>query len=100
MYQRRQVMPGFDGTGPNGMGPMTGGGRGFCRIWGGIPPQYAFTRPAYYNFPHYGTYGFRSFAPRFTQKQEIEFLKGQAEALRSELREVETQIGTLSEEKE
>jgi len=23
-------MPGFDGTGPNGMGPMTGGGRGFC----------------------------------------------------------------------
>ena len=24
-------MPGFDGTGPRGMGPMTGGGRGFCR---------------------------------------------------------------------
>ena len=23
-------MPGFDGTGPMGMGPMTGGGRGFC----------------------------------------------------------------------
>ena len=23
-------MPGFDGTGPRGMGPMTGGGRGFC----------------------------------------------------------------------
>ena len=22
------VMPGFDGTGPNGMGSMTGGGRG------------------------------------------------------------------------
>lgn len=35
-------MPGFDGTGPGGMGPMTGGGRGrcnpyspfyLCRIW-------------------------------------------------------------------
>jgi len=25
-------MPGFDGTGPRGMGPMTGGGRGFCAI--------------------------------------------------------------------
>ena len=23
-------MPGFDGTGPASMGPMTGGGRGFC----------------------------------------------------------------------
>jgi hypothetical protein len=23
-------MPGFDGTGPRGMGPMTGGARGFC----------------------------------------------------------------------
>ena len=25
-------MPGFDGTGPMGQGPMTGGGRGFCAI--------------------------------------------------------------------
>jgi hypothetical protein len=25
-------MPGFDGTGPRGMGPMTGGGRGFCAM--------------------------------------------------------------------
>jgi len=24
-------MPGFDGTGPMGMGPRTGGGRGFCQ---------------------------------------------------------------------
>ncbi|MBN2106583.1 MAG: DUF5320 domain-containing protein, partial [Deltaproteobacteria bacterium] len=23
-------MPGFNGTGPMGMGPRTGGGRGFC----------------------------------------------------------------------
>lgn len=23
-------MPGFDGTGPRGLGPLTGGGRGFC----------------------------------------------------------------------
>jgi len=23
-------MPGLDGTGPRGMGPMTGGGRGYC----------------------------------------------------------------------
>lgn len=28
-------MPGFDRTGPQGMGPMTGGGRGWCRRPGG-----------------------------------------------------------------
>jgi hypothetical protein len=27
-------MPGFDGTGPRGMGPMTGGGRGLCNPYG------------------------------------------------------------------
>lgn len=27
-------MPGFDGTGPMGLGPMTGGGRGFCNPYG------------------------------------------------------------------
>jgi len=25
-------MPGFDGTGPQGSGPMTGGGRGECAV--------------------------------------------------------------------
>lgn len=34
-------MPGFDGTGPGGMGPMTGGRRGFC-----ASPAYG-ARPGY-----------------------------------------------------
>jgi len=25
-------MPGFDGRGPSGGGPLTGGGRGFCAV--------------------------------------------------------------------
>ena len=33
-------MPGFDGTGPQGLGPMTGGGRGFCAL-----PAGSATRP-------------------------------------------------------
>lgn len=36
-------MPGFDGTGPRGMGPMTGGGRGLCSPYGqayGMRPNY------------------------------------------------------------
>jgi hypothetical protein len=28
-------MPGFNGTGPRGMGPMTGGARGYCVLPGG-----------------------------------------------------------------
>ncbi len=93
-------MPGFDGTGPNGMGPMTGGGRGFCSPRRSIPQQYTGSRSAYYAFPRYGTYGFRPFIPRVTREQELEFLKGQAEALRDELKELETEIGKLSAGKE
>jgi len=42
-------MPGFDGTGPRGMGPMTGGGRGFCGPYGvgmgyGLGRGYGFGR--------------------------------------------------------
>jgi len=29
-------MPGFDGTGPRGLGPMTGRGKGYCAI--ALPP--------------------------------------------------------------
>jgi hypothetical protein len=37
-------MPGFDGTGPAGMGPMTGGGRGLCNpSW--VSPGWS---PGYY----------------------------------------------------
>lgn len=48
-------MPGLDGTGPMGMGPMTGGGRGLCNpYWGGMGyyPAYA---------PSYGMYPYRPF---------------------------------------
>ncbi len=89
-------MPGFNGTGPNGMGPMTGGGRGFCNPRGGIPQQGAFPRRLNYAFPRYGTYGSHSYAPRATREQELEFLRGQAEALRGELKELETEIQKLS----
>lgn len=45
-------MPGFDGTGPAGMGPMTGGGRGWCNPYGPLyagygpyPAPYAYWAP-------------------------------------------------------
>jgi hypothetical protein len=44
-------MPGFDGTGPRGLGPMTGRGEGYCAIvlpssrTAGAPFDYAQGRP-------------------------------------------------------
>ncbi|MCU0725548.1 MAG: DUF5320 domain-containing protein [Planctomycetes bacterium] len=38
-------MPGFDRTGPQGQGPRTGGGRGFCA--GGAAREAGLTAPAF-----------------------------------------------------
>ena len=50
-------MPGFDGTGPMGLGPMTGGGRGYCVVpvggWGPARPVYDYGVGAAYP-PYYG----------------------------------------------
>lgn len=40
-------MPRFDGTGPAGMGPMTGGARGWCNPYGSRGDSYAPYRPPY-----------------------------------------------------
>jgi hypothetical protein len=55
-------MPGFNGTGPHGMGPMTGRGMGYCVI------------------------------PLSMQQEELDYLKRQAKAIRSELQRIETLI--------
>jgi hypothetical protein len=95
-------VPGFDGTGPMGMGPMTGGGRGLCSPWGigAAARMYGFSGRMPYAHPYYGAYGFGPFATRITREQELEFLKSEAEALRDDLKEVEARIGQLSTEKE
>jgi len=59
-------MPGFDGTGPRGMGPMTGGGRGFCAVPLSIP----------------GT--------------ELDSLKNELHVLKSQLEQIEASIENLS----
>jgi len=40
-------MPGFDGTGPAGMGPMTGGARGWCNPYTAPYAGYGPYRAAY-----------------------------------------------------
>jgi hypothetical protein len=85
-------MPGFDGTGPRGMGPMTGGGRGFCAIPSSAAlPTYMGTG-AYHS---YGVPGAMPFAPPMTHEQELDFLKSQAKGMREQLEQIEARIQKL-----
>jgi len=99
-------MPGFDGTGPRGMGPMTGGGRGFCSPWGiGAAPRG-------YGYPYYGagipypSYraptsapGAIPFAPQMTREQELDFLKNQSQAMRGQLEQIDARMRDLGGKK-
>ena len=58
-------MPRFDGTGPRGMGPMTGGGRGYCVV------------------------------PLSTPEAGLDSLKSQAHALKTQLEQIEAKIENL-----
>ena len=59
-------MPGFNGTGPRGIGPMTGRGMGYCVI------------------------------PLNTTEQELEFLKNQERVLRRQLKHIGTRIKSFN----
>ena len=98
-------MPGLDGTGPMGMGPMTGGGRGFCSPRGiraarthGSPRWTGYAYPYHEPGPFFP--GAAPFAPQMSHGQELEFLKSEAEALREQLKELEARIGQMSTETE
>ena len=119
-------MPGFDGTGPAGMGPMTGGGRGFCASsrQGVAAPSFRrgfFGRGsgrgrrnrffatglpgwqrAVYGFPAFGwtgaQFGAGSYGPAWTGQEEKEALKDQVEFLKGQLNELQHRISTLEKE--
>ena len=91
-------MPGFNGTGPRGMGPMTGGGRGFCSPRGrGRGYGYA---AGTYDYPYYGAgpafAGTQSPLPVMDRQQELDSLRNQAQAVRSQLEEIESKIQRLT----
>jgi len=84
-------MPGFDGTGPRGLGPMTGGGRGLCamplpRTWSRYAAGVAHTR---YGIPW----------SDLTPEQELGLLKNQAQALEEQLGQIEARIEELANTK-
>ncbi len=104
-------MPGFDRTGPSGIGPMTGGGRGRCAPRGtfrdrlfrgtgfgqgrGFGMGHGSGRctwvPAYYDAPY-------SSVSAKSRDQEIDILKNEAQALKEELKDIESRISELEKQ--
>ena len=122
-------MPGGDGTGPGGMGPMTGRAAGFCAGYsvpgyanpvGGRGMGMGFGRGrgggfgrgrgfgwgrAGYGLPAYGgavnpyAYSGVPFAPTVAPQQELDGLKGQAEYLVDALDGIKKRIEELESQK-
>ena len=91
-------MPGGDGTGPMGMGPMTGGGRGYCVA----PVSEIRTRPFGRRFFGRGCgRGWRNQLdatglPRWARgANEAETLKEEADFIKEELKAIQDRIETL-----
>ena len=103
-------MPGFDGTGLRGMGPMTGGGRGFCVVpltaagpaYGGrgAYPPYGALRGRSYHVAGSKVPGAVPFASQMTRERELDFLKTQAQAMRGHLEQIEARIQELGSNKD
>ena len=111
-------MPGFDRTGPMGMGPMTGGARGRCNPSGrsfggtGFGPWFGRGRgrgrgyrrmnwasgaPGWMRFGPTGSWG-PQFGGPYTREQEVDLLKDQAVALKNELEAIDSRLRNLESE--
>ena len=127
-------MPGFNGTGPAGMGPMTGGGRGYCNpsgtaygtgpAWGsgysaprygrgfgrgrgfrgGYGPGFGWGRGYRRGFGWQGAYppagvwdgpGFNAPYSAPNPEDEVNMLKGEADAVKNELDAIQKRIEEL-----
>ncbi|HHU75822.1 MAG TPA: DUF5320 domain-containing protein [Firmicutes bacterium] len=89
-------MPGGDGTGPRGFGPLTGWGRGYCagepvRGYGGFGPGFRGRRWYGYHQPQ-GFYQPPGAAPseKLYLEQQAEYLKEQLKALEARLNDMKS----------
>jgi len=84
-------MPGFDGTGPWGMGPGTGWGLGPCgagRAW---------RRGVGFGRGWFGRgrgFGWRWWWMNYSPQDELEFLKNQKEYIEQRINELENELST------
>ncbi|MGI5907052.1 MAG: DUF5320 domain-containing protein [Christensenellales bacterium] len=105
-------MPRGDGTGPMGMGPMTGRGMGWCA--GYAAPGYVnfgygmgrgrgFRRMRHMTGPGWARYGAYGFAPNayqgpVSEMDERDILKNQADFLEKELGQVRRRLKGLEKD--
>ena len=94
-------MPGFDGTGPRGMGSMTGGGRGYC-----VPTEagFNFQRTVVHRgisniYPYARNFNFQRVTQSPSGIEELGFLKNQARLLGDQLKSLEIRIQELEAHK-
>lgn len=114
-------MPGLNRTGPHGMGPMTGGGRGLCHPggirsayqgrgfgFGGASPAWPYVGrgrgglPRCW-YPGASERGAASAMPRLafyhpSREEELGLLRSQAEAMKGHLSDIECRIQELEKE--
>lgn len=103
-------MPGFDGTGPAGAGPMTGGGRGYCGTGYGYGYGYGYGRGygrglgygagwgrgrGYGYGAGWGGPGYYPPAP-ITPEEERQALNAEAQNLRQALSDIERRLAELN----
>lgn len=103
-------MPRGDRTGPDGFGPMTGRGTGFCN--GFDRPGYmnagrrlgrsfsrgfrgsnrqGFRNQEFFNYPNYPT-------PQYSVKDEEKYLESEMDALKNELKAMEARLSELKKD--
>lgn len=69
-------MPGFNGTGPRGLGPMTGRGMGYCVL-------------------PYSSHGGSGSASVVNDKKVVDILRGQTEYLQNQLEQTKKRLAEL-----
>ena len=95
-------MPGFDGTGPKGQGPMTGRGQGYC-----LTPEHYF-QPRSWGFRGFG-HGWRNryfatgtrgafWGREFKEHEPDIFIKDKVEMLQDEANYYERELKNIREE--
>ena len=108
-------MPGFDGTGPMGMGPMIGGARGLCNpysrsfvqrytgSYGGGAGRGRGYRHMYWatglpGWMRFSPAGPGVYSPPYTREQEAGFLKDQAAILKEQMDAIDQRLRELESE--
>jgi len=87
-------MPGGDGTGPMGQGPMTGKGNGYCVVPGEVSPRFGRGRRRGL-FAGGGGRGFGRFWTAAASQDEKTFLREEASVVQNELEAINKRLREL-----